>query len=1226
MSAQQSDVELLRKTVEILDGYTSLYEELSGGKAAEYEDYVRLGLADEQTLIRPTLFPKFLNNILDFSELDYTPEKRTTDQNKPDFTPNDLIRHPFIFETKGNDSSRKNLIEEYRNKSRGYLSSIPAAEYVVITNLSDLVVFGKQGDKLLDEYSFSFRTLYAVFKKEALGSHEKNVENFLRFVHKFRKKPLSVEEKVKAIAEAKPHEVKEAQIPYEFKTLTDSIRKTIEWLREDVSSNRGAKAILAALEHSTERKRSIAMEIYVIRSEITLSYEIPEEIKESDLDDLLNSRDKQVRQAVNLYFYRVAYFTMVRILLVRAWEDSGFIKQELQTLFDGGFGKWYFQTYSKHIVEVLKQAFKIAKDKYEWLYTDETNYSWYLPTDQVLVDVLYEFAKYNLSVLNRDVLGVVYEDYLDIQDKKNKGQYYTPFPIVNLIWNRIGYSGNEDFYRIESGKRIPKKVFDPATGSGSFLVEAARRIRTQTHPLRTIESLLDIKNAIVMGLYGSEISVFSYYITEVNLLIQLTPVIKSIIESEPSRQDIEGKFALSVVRQDSLNLHSPPDTIDEGVKPQADEHAEYGLELLKPVGEKLRVYESIKNSADFDYSVANPPYIGEDGHKELFRRSLKQFPYWRTYFQGKMDYLYFFVILALQKLRPGGRLGFITTSYWLTADGASKLRKYVLDKARIVEIIDFGEVKLFEHAKGQHSMVFILERDDDSNTRADNRIKLVEVVTPPQAANVDEQLRKLCSLIEKHISASKFTNEYIRGYYSAVVQGELTEEPWYLFHKKNVGALLEKIQTVGVPLEALCDVNQGLVSRAHKVSSTFLEQIVDKTVQDYDIKLGDGVFVLSKEEASSIDKRDRGIMKPFYKNSDIRRYAIKESSEPEYVIYTTKDTKIGSYPSVHDYLVKFKSALEATRDEYGEDYPWYKLHREREQYIFEGEKIVCPYRSEVNTFAYSDKPLYGSTDMYFITKKKDTKIDGNDLDLLYILGILNSDVIRLWTHYRTKPKGKIRELFYKPLLSFPIRTIDMTSTSEVRSYDRIVKWVRRMIELKKTLLKYEEVVRDKTLLEEGMLPVMEDYAFIGFLSSQDIRTVGNSSSISYSNVPKDFKVRKATRIESTALKKSRFESQLIVEGNKSEVVVVEGEIGILKLLREVISRKAGSTWDEIERERLPASVGHLAERAKLGKGEINKAWAEIKATQSELDREVCKLYGIDKTEVESILMEASGGN
>jgi type I restriction-modification system DNA methylase subunit len=1175
-----------------------------------------LGLSDEETLIRPKLFPKFLSGVLDFSELDYTPEKRTKDQNKPDFTPNDLIRHPFIFETKGNDSTRKNLIEEYKTKSKGYLESIPAAEYAVITNLTDLVVFSKLEDRLLDEYSFSFRTLYAVFKRESIGTGDKNVENFLRFVQKFRKKPLSLEQKVKAIADARPHEVKETQIPYEFKTLTDSIRRIIEWLREDVSSNRGSHAILETLEHSTERKRAIAMEIYVIRSEITLSYEIPEEIEEGDLDVLLRSKDKLIRQAVDLYFYRVAYFTMVRILLVRAWEDSGFIRQELQTLFDGGFGKWYFDTYNKHIVDVLKEAFKIAKDKYEWLYTDETNYSWYLPTDQVLVDVLYEFAKYNLSVLNRDVLGVVYEDYLDIQDKKNKGQYYTPFPIVNLIWNRVGYSSNQDFYRNDSGKRTPKKVLDPATGSGSFLVEAARRIRTQSRPLRTLESLLDIKNAIIAGLYGSEISVFSYYITEVNLLIQLTPVIKDIIELEPSRQDIEGRFALSVVRQDSLSLHSPPDPIDEGAKPEADEHTEYGLELLKPIGEKLRVYESIKNSKDFDYSVANPPYIGEDGHKELFRRSLKQFPYWSRYFQGKMDYLYFFVMLALQKLRVGGRLGFITTSYWLTADGASKLRKYVLDRARIVEIINFGEVKLFEHAKGQHSMVFILEREDSQAKRTSNKIKLVEVSKQPEAPTVDEQLRRLCVHIEKYVSSTRHADEYMEVYYSAVVQGELTEDPWYLFHKKDVESLLKKIEKAGVPLEAICDVSQGVVPGCLSVDKSVMEALPQRVIDDNNIELGMGVLVLSAEEVRllGLNKEERSLIRPFYKNSDIHRYFV-DREEEKYLIYTTKDTKINKFPNILSHLEIFKPRLEMKRETQEGRLPWWSLHWPREEYIFEGKKIVCPYRSLLNTFAYSDDPLYGSTDMYFITKKRNEKLDGNDLDLLYVLGVLNSVVIRLWTLYRTKPKGNIRELFYKPLLSFPIRTIDTSKPREVAIYERIIKRTKRMIQLKEALSKYDRIISATNRLEEGRLPPTDNLDFLEYLDPKDITTVGKSQSISYPRMSKEFKLKRALRIESTALKKSRFEYQLAVESAKGEVMVVEGEIGALKLLRQIIVRSSGCTWSDFEKEKLPVTVEKLSQGAKTARNEIEEAWAEAKSIQSDIDREVCELYGLSKDEV-----------
>src|SRR5690606_13322719 len=98
----------------------------------------------------------------------------------------------------------------------------------------------------------------------------------------------------------------------------------------------------------------------------------------------------------------------------------------------------------------------------------------------------------------------------------------------------------------------------------------------------------------------------------------------------------------------------------------------------------------------FDFCIGNPPYVGEIGHQALFRKTLADNPAWRPFYQGRMDYLYFFFLLGVSRLKEGGRLGFITTRYWLTADGAKKLRTQLLEQCRILEIIDFSHHTLFE--------------------------------------------------------------------------------------------------------------------------------------------------------------------------------------------------------------------------------------------------------------------------------------------------------------------------------------------------------------------------------------------------------------------------------------------------------------------------------------------------------------------------------------------------
>lgn len=117
--------------------------------------------------------------------------------------------------------------------------------------------------------------------------------------------------------------------------------------------------------------------------------------------------------------------------------------------------------------------------------------------------------------------------------------------------------------------------------------------------------------------------------------------------------------------------------------------------------------------------------------------------------------------------------------------------------------------------------------------------------------------------------------------------------------------------------------------------------------------------------------------------------------------------------------------------------PWYSLHWSREQEIFEGEKIICPQRSYQNSFAYNNIPWFSSADVYFITKKNE------DINLKYLLAILNSKLCYIWLYKKGKRKGDMLELYATPLEQIPIKII---SNAEQEKYIQIVD---RIIELKK---------------------------------------------------------------------------------------------------------------------------------------------------------------------------------
>ena len=84
---------------------------------------------------------------------------------------------------------------------------------------------------------------------------------------------------------------------------------------------------------------------------------------------------------------------------------------------------------------------------------------------------------------------------------------------------------------------------------------------------------------------------------------------------------------------------------------------------------------------------------------------------------------------------------------------------------------------------------------------------------------------------------------------------------------------------------------------------------------------------------------------------------------------------------------------------------------------FESPKILVPYRSSSNIFGYNEIPWYGLTDIYFITSQN------TEIQLKYVLALLNSKLYYQWLYHKGKRKGNTLELFYGPLSEIPIKKI-----------------------------------------------------------------------------------------------------------------------------------------------------------------------------------------------------------
>jgi len=1179
-------LDIIKRTIHILDSIH--YENYSEGKAKTYLEYIRGERRDEDKLISPILFRKFLEEILGFKlgESIYTQERKTG--GKPDYVPIDTRTHSFVFDTKGTDT--RDLSKHFPQIKR-YIDS-QGLKYGILTNMRDLKVYTSEEKK--EEYSFSFVKLYQDFKQNPTASlNEENTKHFLNFIQTFSYKLLTKEEKVERIARAKPWTGKE---DIDVNSLVSKLKYIVNILYNDAKYQKDRFIELA--EIGGIEPTSIAYEIEEIAAQIEGREK--RKIEEETFKEIIKAEEKSpYGKARDAFLRRVAYFAMTRLLLARVWEDIGFVDQ---TLYNGGFAKWY-ENFNREIRKVLNYAFSLSAQRYPWLFKAENNYSWYSPSEDALIDSLYELSNFYLGKLDQDILGTIYEEYIERVDKKNKGQYYTPREIVSFIWDRVGFNNLGAFFWHIEGKRIPKLIYDPATGSGGFLVEAARRIRDHSKfDWNDPQDLKDIHNAILWGIFGSEISPFPYYLTQVNLLIQLTPVIKRHIELT-GKKPREQPTPLGVICEDSLELHN----IDPELLPVEARNKENNHKILHFTTADKRIYEKIKKElvGKFYYCCANPPYVGEKGHKELFRHTLKTYPYWNRYYQGKMDYLYWFIILGLSKLREYGKLGFITTAYWPTADGASKLRKYILENAKIKEMIFFGDVKIFEHAKGQHNMVFILTKcSGKEKERKDNRIKIVQVKCKNQdlpGNRIREKLDFLVKHIEKHMDKSKYEDRFIKVFWSGVKQGELPQDggPWNgLFTDSSFKKISSKMECNSVPLCNVLDAKQGIVPGIDRITKENIKILSPYIINERGIKVGEGVFVLNRDEAKRIapNPDEHELLVRSYKNSHICPYYVDiPPSEEEYLIYIDQEIDLNKYPNIKSHLNRFRELLEARLSRYEErgykeSYPWYRLNRPRDRKMLATEKIVVSnWGADWQSFAYQTGKFFEKRDITVFVKKSNV-----EESLFYFLGILNSSLVRYWMKSKARQTGYMRQKLQEQI---PIRRIDFSNSKEVKMHDKIVEKVKLIRENMAKLAEYSKSFKDVRLTKlDFKLPLPDIYleAIIKSIPPENLYNVRTHPELN---------IRKSRDVKDSRFYLSKVKMpKKILTGNaqlelisKSKAsIFIEGPYELLKLLRELLSEWKGKPWNEIKENLL---IPETIQNFDIQK---NKILNEVKSIRKEI--------------------------
>ncbi len=409
-------------------------------------------------------------------------------------------------------------------------------------------------------------------------------------------------------------------------------------------------------------------------------------------------------------------------------------------------------------------------------------------------------------------------------------------------------------------------------------------------------------------------------------------------------------------------------------------------------------FPSIKDG--FDIVIGNPPYVGEKGNKDIFR-NIKDSPLGKRFHLGKMDLFYFFFHFGLDVLKDGGVLSFITTNYYITATGAKKLVEDFKQRTTILKLINFGEMKIFESALGQHNMITLLKKGNHDITAKTAVTKRVGYLK-----NNDEIVGDILSLKDEET------------YYFEISQQDLYTEHGIQISSGGIQKILDKIKHLGIQLRIVADVNKGIETGANEIF------VFDQLPDFYE----------------GLNNEEKSFFKPFYKNSDIKRYLILDN-KIKHILYIENDFNIDTYSGIKKYLEKNKERLMDRAQIKRSNQKWYTLLWPRNKGLFENEAIVTSYRPSGIDFAFKDGTFYSGTDTYYITNPK------NGYSLIFILGVINSIVGKVWFFNRGKVKGKALEMTGDNIEKFYLPKI--LSENQKKSVLQIENIVKEIISLKK---------------------------------------------------------------------------------------------------------------------------------------------------------------------------------
>jgi hypothetical protein len=390
----------------------------------------------------------------------------------------------------------------------------------------------------------------------------------------------------------------------------------------------------------------------------------------------------------------------------------------------------------------------------------------------------------------------------------------------------------------------------------------------------------------------------------------------------------------------------------------------------------------------FDVIIGNPPYINV---KRIEYTERKIYSKLYASYNSNGDISNTFWERSVNLCKDGGIVSFISPRYWIEGSGSSGLREFLVDKATILEVIDFRSNRtIFNQTEiklGVDTAIITIGKKPVAKETVQvfilNHTNLITTINKKNFQNI--------KFAHSNLASDKWIFE---------------KSPIIFDMEENIKFRLgddKKNQN----FRGICFIGKGCSTGNNKIFRL--------------TKINDSTFKGANNRTIKLNQEEKNCLRMLVKSSDIERFNLKQREQ--FWIYL-KDQDISQYPNLRSYLSSFKHILEEKQMKYGlPNYYDYVAYRSL-SLIGNRPSIICPYQAEKNRFAMitekTPSTIYETDVITLVIKDEYLK----KFNWLYLLGVLNSELIQYYTKIMNKKVYNLYDFRTNQIAHIPLMKTD----------------------------------------------------------------------------------------------------------------------------------------------------------------------------------------------------------